>query len=257
VIHELDVRALAERLTTIESIAWMPRVTSTNTLARRIVKECIENEIPIPEAVIIAGEQTGGRGRGARTWSSPPGKGIWATTLHTVPAEEISHFPLRVATIVASFLRETFDVAASIKWPNDILVDGKKIAGILLEGRNRDGEAHIIIGTGINVFPSADLPDTAISLSEVSKRNHIDLVTATTAFVEHLDRELARSVGPSEIVEQWRALTSHKKGDRISCVVGDRQVDGAWLDIDDDGRALVRRGEETIPIAAGDIVSLE
>lgn len=253
----LDVRALAERLTTIESVAWIPRVTSTNTLARRIVKECVENEIPIPHAVIIAGEQTGGRGRGARTWSSPAGKGIWATTLQTVSSEALSVFPLRIATIVASYLRETFDVPASIKWPNDILVGGKKIAGILIEGRGHDGETYMLIGTGINIFPSEALPDTAVALSEVSKRDHIDLTTATEAFVEHLDRELARERSATEVVEAWRRLTGHRKGDRISCTVGDRQIEGTWLDIDDSGRALVRKGEETIEVAAGDLIALE
>jgi len=253
----LDVRALAERLTMIESIAWIPRVTSTNTLARRIVKECIENEVPIPRAMIIAGEQTGGRGRGTRNWSSPAGKGIWATTLHTVTATEAAVLPLRVATILASFLRETFDIPAVIKWPNDILVDGKKIAGILLEGRNHDAETYVIIGTGINVFPGAELPDTAVALADVARRNHVDLVSATSAFVEHLDRELARELAPAEIVETWRSLSAHRRGERISCTLGDRQIEGTWYDIDDDGRALIRKGDETIPVAAGDLITLD
>jgi BirA family biotin operon repressor/biotin-[acetyl-CoA-carboxylase] ligase len=253
----LDVRALAARLGTIESIAWMPRVTSTNTLARRVVKECIENEIPIPRAMIIAGEQTGGRGRGTRTWSSPADKGIWATTLIALPTADVAVLPLRIATILATFLRETFDVAAAIKWPNDVLVEGKKIAGILLEGRNHQDETYVIIGTGINVFPSDELPDTAVALSDVSRRNHIDLVSATTAFVEHLDRELARRLEPAEIVEAWRSLSAHRKGDRISCTIGDRKVEGTWHDIDDDGRALIRKGEETVPVAAGDLLTLD
>jgi len=257
VTRRVDVRALADRLSAIESVAWMPRVTSTNTLARRVVRECIENEIPIPRAMIIAGEQTGGRGRGTRAWSSPADKGIWATTLHTLRTERIAHFPLRVATIVASFLRETFDVPASIKWPNDILVGGKKIAGILIEGRSHNGSVYLIIGTGINLLPSVELPDTAVALADVSKHDHIDVDTATVAFVEHFDRALTLDPEPREIVEAWRALSGHRKGDRIGCTIGDRQIEGTWLDIDDDGRALIRKGEETIAIAAGDVIRLE
>jgi BirA family biotin operon repressor/biotin-[acetyl-CoA-carboxylase] ligase len=252
----IDVRALAGRLTTIRSIAYIPRVTSTNTIARRVVQECVENEIPIPEAVIIAGEQTGGRGRGARTWSSPAGKGIWATVLHTLPTERLSVLPLRIATIVASFLRDTFDADARIKWPNDILVDGRKIAGILIEGRNHDGDTYVIIGTGINVFPSAELPDTAVALTDVARRDHVDLESATTAFVEHLDRELGQVVDAGEVVSAWRALSVHRRGDRISCTIGDRHVEGTWLDIDDHGRALLRQGDETIPVSAGDLIAI-
>src|SRR5947208_10773972 len=118
----IDTRRIVDRLTTIESIAVIPRVASTNLIARRIVNECIENELSLPNAMIIAGEQYAGRGRNARQWSSPPGKGIYATTLLMRPAEELPMVPLEVANIVASYLRETFGIDARIKWPNDILV---------------------------------------------------------------------------------------------------------------------------------------
>jgi BirA family transcriptional regulator, biotin operon repressor / biotin---[acetyl-CoA-carboxylase] ligase len=253
----IDLVALAERLTTIESIAWMPRVTSTNTLARMVARECVENEIQMPRAMIIAAEQTGGRGRGSRSWSSPAGKGIWATTLYTVPTGQLAYLPLRIATVVASFLREAFAVDAKIKWPNDILVGGKKIAGILIEGRNQDADAWVMIGVGINVLPSNALPDTAVSVADASKLDRIEVVDATIAFVEYFDRELGREPDPAEIIDAWRALASHRRGDRVSCTVGDKLVEGTWLDIDDDGRALIRKGEETIVVAAGDVIAIE
>jgi BirA family transcriptional regulator, biotin operon repressor / biotin---[acetyl-CoA-carboxylase] ligase len=253
----IDVVALAGRLTTIESIAWMPRVTSTNTLARLVAKECAENENPMPRAMIIAGEQTGGRGRGSRSWVSPAGKGVWTTTLHTIPSRGLSVFPLRVATIVASFLRETFGVHARIKWPNDILVDGKKIAGILIEARNQNDESWVMIGVGINVFPDDALPDTALTLAEAAARAHVDLGVATTAFVEDFDRELGRELDPPQVIDAWRTLAAHARGDRVSCNLSDRLVEGTWLDIDDAGRALIRRGEETIVVSAGDVMTIE
>src|SRR5256885_1508732 len=131
-IH-LDTRALVDRLTVLESIALVPRLASTNLVARRIVNECIENELSLPQAMIIAGEQFAGRGRNARQWSSPAGKGIYATTLMMRPAAELPMVPLEIANIVASYLREVFAVDARIKWPNDVLVGGRKIAGILIE----------------------------------------------------------------------------------------------------------------------------
>ena len=67
----LDPRQLVDKLTSLESIAVIPRVASTNLIARRIVAECIENELSLPSAMIIAGEQFAGLGRNARSWSLP------------------------------------------------------------------------------------------------------------------------------------------------------------------------------------------
>src|SRR5207245_7383425 len=126
---QIDTRRLVERLKTIESIALIPRVASTNLIARRIVAECIENELSLPQAMIIAGEQFAGIGRNARPWSSPAGKGIYATTLLTRPASILSLIPLAIANIIVTYLHDVFGVGAGIKWPNDVVVEVKKIAG--------------------------------------------------------------------------------------------------------------------------------
>src|SRR5712671_12234 len=82
---DLDTRRLVARMRTLESLALIPRVASTNLVARRIVTECIENELSLPQAMIVAGEQFAGMGRNGRQWSSPAGKGIYATALLTRP----------------------------------------------------------------------------------------------------------------------------------------------------------------------------
>src|SRR5947209_1126445 len=102
----LDTRKLVARMRTLESLAVVPRLASTNLVARRIVNECIENELSLPQGMIVAGEQFAGRGRNARSWSSPAGKGIYATTLLTRPVSELPLIPLAMANIVASYLRE-------------------------------------------------------------------------------------------------------------------------------------------------------
>src|SRR3954462_2939490 len=97
----INTRTLIPSLPTLESIAVIPRAASTNLVARRIVNEGIENELSLPEAIIIAGEQFGGRGRKERQWSSPAGKGIYATTLLPVTAIDLALIPLEMANIVA------------------------------------------------------------------------------------------------------------------------------------------------------------
>lgn len=254
-IH-LDTRRLVERLKTIESLALIPRVASTNLIARRIVAECIENELSLPRAMIIAGEQFAGMGRNSRTWSSPPGKGIYATTLISRPTSELPLIPLEIANHVASYLRDTFSIDARIKWPNDILVKGRKIAGILIEARVQDDRAYLLIGTGINVEPvDDDARPNAVAITELSPRNFDGISAATEAFIEHLDARLTEPFNRDAVLKEWRSLTVHAKGDRVSSVIGDRTVTGNWIDIDDQGRALLRNGNEVITVSAGDLIT--
>jgi len=250
----INTRTLVPRLSTLESIAVIPRVASTNLVARRIVNECIENEESLPKAIIIAGEQFAGRGRNARQWSSPAGKGIYATTLLPVPAVDLALIPLEMANIVASYLREVFAIDARIKWPNDVLAGGRKIAGILIEARINEERAFVLIGTGINVEPvKDDLRPNATSISELSPHDFHGIDVATEAFIEHLDQRLGRKLDREAVLDEWRGYSIHQTGDRIQCVVGERNVDGTWDGIDEHGRALLRSGSETIAVSAGDL----
>jgi len=253
-IH-LDTRRIVDQLKTIESLAVIPRVASTNLIARRIVAECIENELSLPQAMIIAGEQFAGLGRNARSWSSPAGKGIYATTLLTRPATELPLIPLAVANIVATYLRDIFAIDARIKWPNDILVDGRKIAGILIEARAQDDRLFLVIGIGINVEPiNDDSRPNAVAISEVSQHDFRGITAAIEAFIEHLDERLSYPFDREEVLSEWRSFSVHKPGDRITCVIGDRTTSGTWVGIDESGRALLRNGDEVIAVSAGDLM---
>jgi BirA family biotin operon repressor/biotin-[acetyl-CoA-carboxylase] ligase len=253
----IDTTHLVPRLRTIESLAVIPRVASTNLIARRIVNECIENELSLPQAMIIAGEQFAGRGRNERSWSSPAGKGIYATTLLTRPVGELALVPLAIANIVASYLRDTYAIDARIKWPNDVLVGKQKIAGILIEARVQEDRAFLMIGTGINVEPvQDDTRPNATSIREATTRSLSGIDDATRAFVEHLDEWLSHPLEHDSVLEAWRALAIHRPGDRIHCVLAEKTVDGTWARIDEEGRAVVNTSEGTIAVSAGDLLLL-
>lgn len=251
----IDTRGAVARFRTLESLAVIQRVSSTNVIARRIVAECVANELSLPQAMIIAREQFAGRGRNQRVWSSPPGKGIYATTLLTRPAHELALIPLEMANIIASFLREVFAIDARVKWPNDILARGRKIAGILTEARVQDDRAFLIIGTGINVaaVESDDRPN-AISISELSPQRYVGIDEAITAFVEHVDERLFLPLLRERVLDEWRAHAVHAAGDRMTCVLGERTVTGTWIGIDDAGRALLRTDGEVMAISTGEFV---
>jgi len=251
----IDTRRIVAGLKTIESIAVISRVSSTNLIGRRVVTECIENDLRLPSAIIIAGEQFAGRGRNGRFWSSPAGKGIYATALVSRPAPDLAMLPLEIANIVAGYLREVFAIEAGIKWPNDILAGGRKIAGILIEARVQDDRAFLVVGTGVNVEPVKDeTRSNAVSISEAAPRNFTGIADATVAFIEYVDERLARPFDPDRVLSEWRRLTVHRSGDRITCAIGDRTIFGTWGGIDDQGRALIRQGEETAAISAGDLI---
>ena len=246
----LHARDLARRLRVLESVAVIPRVSSTNLIARRVVHECIDNQLSLPRAIVIAGEQFAGMGRNARTWSSPAGKGIYATTLLTVSATELPVVPLQIGNIVASYLRDGFGIDARIKWPNDIIVARRKIAGILIEARAIDDRAFVLIGTGINV----ESRDDAIAMRDVAPNRFDNIDEATAAFVVHLDKRLAEGFNRHRALAEWNQLAIHEIGDRIECQLGERKVAGSWAGLDEHGRALLRDGDETIAISAGDLI---
>jgi BirA family biotin operon repressor/biotin-[acetyl-CoA-carboxylase] ligase len=251
----IDTRQVVDRLHTIESLAIISRVASTNLVGRRIVAECIDNELSLPQAMIVAREQFAGRGRNERAWSSPRGKGIYATTLLTHTVEQMPLIPLVMATIIADFLRDEFGVDARIKWPNDVLAAGRKIAGILIEGRVQDNRAYLLIGTGVNVEPvdDEDRPNaTSIRQSATKRVGSIDDVIVS--FVERMDAGLSAKKTREQILAEWRALAVHQAGDPITCVLGERTVAGAWAGIDEHGRALLRAGRDVIAISAGDLI---
>ena len=254
-MNVIDTRTIVPRLRVLESLAVIPRVASTNLIARRVVNECIDNELSLPQAMIIAGEQFAGRGRNDRQWSSPAGKGIYATTLLTRPIAELPLVPLAMANIIATYLRDTFAIDARIKWPNDILAGGKKIAGILIEARVQDDRVFLLIGTGINVEPASDdKRPNATSIREASQRAFGGIETATLAFIEHVDERLLQPFEHDAVLAEWRKLSVHKNGDRIHCILGDRTLDGTWSGIDESGRALIQTNGETTAVSAADII---
>lgn len=138
------------------SLRVFARLGSTNDLARGLAAA------GAPEGtVVLAEEQVAGRGRAGREWSSPPGLGLWLSIVAR-PAGDPSLLPLRVGLAVAEALDPFLGRArAQIKWPNDLLVGGRKLGGILCEGSwEAGGAGFVVVGVGLNVLHAAsDFPE--------------------------------------------------------------------------------------------------
>jgi BirA family biotin operon repressor/biotin-[acetyl-CoA-carboxylase] ligase len=168
-----DTRTLLRQLTVLDT------VDSTNLFLRRLPQEQQHGH------AVVADSQESGRGRRGRSWHSPPGGNIYLSVGWKLPAsaDSIAQLPLAVAVCIARAIQQAGITTAGIKWPNDILVDGKKLAGILLEVRHGGpGGVIAVIGVGINVRMPPDSP----------KRNPIE--QAWTDVCSHLPQPLAEDL---------------------------------------------------------------
>lgn len=166
VVSAEEVKSLLETRWAGQNIAHFAAVDSTNNKAKRMAEEGAPHG-----TLVIADEQTGGRGRRGRSWNTIPGAAIAMTLVirPELPPERASMVTLLMGMAVASGCRELLGLPVGIKWPNDAVLDGKKICGILTEmSMEMDAINYLVIGTGINVnmdeFPE-EISQVATSLS--------------------------------------------------------------------------------------------
>lgn len=226
-----------------ENLVVLPVVDSTNRLARAIVQEYETEEQPLPPLLILALEQSGGRGRQGRSWASPAGRGVYATRVLSVEdAGALQTLPLLVGIGLCRALAPLVPSSCRLKWPNDLLVEGKKIGGILIEAMVRaEGESRALIGFGVNVGQGQEeMPESSTSVQRLGGTGSLEDVT--WKLVEGLERELEHLGDLAYAAAAYRELSVHRPGDRIVCRVGEGTVEGTFLEIDDQGRLVLDDG---------------
>lgn len=160
-----DPAALGRVVTVLRETA------STNDDARRAAAEGAPHG-----AVFVADAQTAGRGRLGRAWHSPPGDNLYVSILlrPSALARDMALLPLAAGLAIAEAVDEVTDVGATIKWPNDVLAGGRKLAGVLVEGALRgDRFQHVVVGVGVNVRgarPPDEVADLATTLYAATGR---------------------------------------------------------------------------------------
>ncbi|HEV8432153.1 MAG TPA: hypothetical protein VGR95_01985, partial [Thermoanaerobaculia bacterium] len=120
-----------------------------------------------------------------------------------------------------------------------------------IEARVQEDRAFLIIGTGVNVEP---VIGEATSIHELAPDRFHGIENATLAFIEHVDAHLSRPLARDRVLGEWRSMTVHAPGDRITSIINDRRITGTWSGIDDDGRALINDGSVTLAISAGELI---
>ena len=237
-------------------IEYREETGSTNTEALRLALE------GTPEGtVVVADAQTEGRGRLDRTWESPPSKNLYLSVVlrPDIPAVTASLVPLMTGVAVADVLSQHCPGRVRLKWPNDVLVGGKKICGMLTEMRPRgDRVQFLIVGIGLNVnmrkldFPPG-LRDTATSL-QIETDCELDRLDVAVRLFEALERwyRIFLGGGRDAIREAWLRVADIV-GRRVEVVCGDAVQRGTVAGLDASG-ALLLEGEAGMQqVLAGDV----
>lgn len=236
-------------------VVYLSSTTSTNEEAKKIAREGAEEG-----TIVVAEEQTGGRGRLTRSFYCPFAKGIWFTLIlrpKFFPLEA-SKCTLMAAVGVCRGIRRLGLQDAGIKWPNDILYHGKKLVGILTEmSASMEKIDYIIIGAGINTgmkkseFPELFRESATSFLAEGIDVSRKDLLAAILAELEK-EYEIAQTQGFDKVLEDWKAL-SVTLGQDVRVIMGEENYTGKAVDIDKDGCLLVDTGEKVERVIAGDV----
>jgi BirA family biotin operon repressor/biotin-[acetyl-CoA-carboxylase] ligase len=191
---------------------------------------------------VTAGEQLAGRGRHGRSWSAPPGRSLlMSLVLHDAPALLALASAVAVADVVAAFAEEP-----SIKWPNDVLVGGRKVAGILAESRPPD--RRVVLGIGLNVaVRDGDLPPELAGRAAGLGLAPADVEPVLAALLAALERRLAQD--PAEILAAYR-----ERDALLGREVRWQHGAGVAAGVDDDGRLLVDRPDAgRVALDAGEV----
>jgi BirA family biotin operon repressor/biotin-[acetyl-CoA-carboxylase] ligase len=252
-MEAFEINALRKCLTTRfigRDLRYWPEVDSTNAVALRLAaKSAVEGTVVVAEA------QSQGRGRAGKPWYSPPGLNLYLSVILR-PMVEVQRTSL--LTLISSLaIADAIDAEggqAQVKWPNDVLLAGRKVAGVLAEVQALGEHAEtLVLGIGVNLNVGQTSLDQALgatawgatSLKEVLGRE-IDRVAFAATLLESLERryDRFRAAGGKAIVQEWKARSC--LGLRARIIERGHVIEGVAEDIDEAGCLLVRKADGSL-----------
>jgi len=233
--------------------------SSTNDIVEKLARDGVKEG-----AVVFAESQTKGRGRLGRQWMSPARQGLWFSVLlrPRLRLQAATQLTIAAATALARAIRSQTGLVPGIKWPNDLLLGGRKTAGILTEMSGElDAVRHVIVGIGVDVNVaefSAELRKVATSLLiETGERQ--DRAQLAAAILRELDRDYRRVCAGrfEEIAGEWEERCT-TIGQEVGIVAGSQRLHGRAEALDGDGALLVRTQHGRLErIVGGDVTVLK
>ena len=233
-------------------VRYVPAVGSTNDVAAALPHR----------SVVVAGQQTAGRGRRGHVWFSPPGAGLYVSvvlapgTARVDPARATTILTLAAGVALVEGVEAATGLSADLKWPNDLLVAGRKLAGILAEGHAET----VVLGYGINVLATAfppELRERVTSLeSEIGRRVELDLVLDETLAALSRRYEDLLEGRFDAILDAWRRRAPAASGARVAWTTLDGAHAGVTAGIDDQGALLVQVDDRMERVVSGEVTWL-
>ncbi len=260
-LHADDLLARLGKTKVIgRDIRVFEETTSTNDVIEKLARDGVKEGV-----VVFAESQTKGRGRLGRKWMSPTHKGLWFSILlrPELTPQETTQLTVASATALRRAIKNVVGISAEIKWPNDLLIGGKKVVGILTEmSAEVDRVRHVILGIGVDVNQDAaefppELRKIATSL-KAEAGEEICRAELATEILRQLDFDYARICSGkfALVADEWETgcLTI---GKNVSVQMGARQIRGCAEALDDDGALLVRTEHGHLERIIGGDVTLE
>ena len=235
-------------------LLWFEEVSSTNDVASRLATDTGAGE----GCVVVANAQRLGRGRRGREWASPPGAGLYVSVVLRPTPHAVSLLTIAAGVAVAEGVQAASGLDTRVKWPNDVYIGGRKVAGILAEGGvSADGQPHVILGFGINVRPAAWPPDVAARATsldgELGRETDRGLVLSEClAALWARYTELQEHRGGS-VVQAWRARAAGMLGREVEWEAAGATQRGVAENIDEAGALLVRTAAGSARIISGEV----
>lgn len=261
VLHADDLLARLGKTKVVgRDIRVFEQTTSTNDVVEKLARDGVKEGV-----VVFAESQTKGRGRLGRVWTSPTRKGLWFSILlrPDLRPQETTQLTVAAATALWRAIHEETGLAPEIKWPNDILIRGRKVVGILTElSAEVDRVKHVTLGVGVDVnltaneFP-VELRKIATSL-RIESGELVSRADLATTILRELDRDYARVCAGkfSEVADEWEEHCS-TIGQRVVISMGDRRLRGRAESLDDDGALRLRTEHGRLERIIGGDVTLE
>lgn len=260
-LHADDLMArLPESRVIGRDIRVFKETASTNDTIEKLARDGASEG-----AVVFAESQTRGRGRLGRSWVSPAGKGLWFSVLlrPKLRPQEITRLTVAAATSIRRAIRRVTELEVEIKWPNDLLVDGCKVAGILTEmSAETDQVRYVILGVGIDVNQtSKDFPRELSGIAgslRLASGSLVDRAALATRVLQELDEDYARICNGrfGEVAEEWESACN-TLGRRVTIAIGGRRLQGRAESLDPDGALLLRTQHGHLECFTGGDLSVE
>lgn len=238
-------------------IIRLSKVPSTNTYARQLARK-----VGCPEGCVVrADEQTAGKGRLGRKWDSKSNLGLWFSfILHPrFSVSQASLIPFFVSVALVESVKACFQITPQVKWPNDLLINGKKICGILSEVEFQNNEMNfVVVGVGMNLWHLPDDFPPELRQKAGSLQMFADVPIDAEAFFQQVLEDLnffykqVQEKGFAVILEIWKSYC-HCFEKPIEVQQNGRLIKGIFHDLAPDGSLLLKKGPEIIRVVAGDI----